>query len=138
MPGLFVDTSGWASLFEQREKFHQSSRDRIDAALQCGDHLVTTNLVLIELTALLTKPLRISKSRQIQLLSDLQRDPAVVIVSIDSTLAGKAWDLWRQRPDKEWSMTDCASFVVMDSLGLREALTSDHHFEQAGFVRLLK
>ena len=47
-------------------------------------------------------------------------------------------DLFVNRPDKEWSLTDCISFVVMREHGLTEALTADHHFEQAGFVRLLK
>jgi predicted nucleic acid-binding protein len=46
--------------------------------------------------------------------------------------------LYRGRPDKEWSLTDCISFVVMGERSLTEALTSDHHFEQAGFTALLK
>jgi hypothetical protein len=46
--------------------------------------------------------------------------------------------LYRARPDKEWSLTDCISFVVMGERSLTEALTSDHHFEQAGFAALLK
>jgi uncharacterized protein len=47
-------------------------------------------------------------------------------------------DLYRDRPDKAWSLTDCISFVVMADKGIRDALTADHHFEQAGFVALLK
>jgi predicted nucleic acid-binding protein len=47
-------------------------------------------------------------------------------------------DLYRRRPDKAWSVTDCISFVVMEGDGIREALTGDQHFEQAGFVALLK
>jgi uncharacterized protein len=46
--------------------------------------------------------------------------------------------LYERRPDKSWSLTDCISFVVMQRDGISEALTGDHHFEQAGFVRLLK
>jgi uncharacterized protein len=48
------------------------------------------------------------------------------------------FDLFNHRPDKDWSLTDCVSFVVMDDMGLREALSPDHHFEQAGFAILLK
>jgi predicted nucleic acid-binding protein len=47
-------------------------------------------------------------------------------------------DLYASRFDKAWSLTDCISFVVMEQQGIREALTGDHHFEQAGFVALLK
>jgi predicted nucleic acid-binding protein len=46
-------------------------------------------------------------------------------------------DLYNNRPDKAWSLTDCISFVVMQEHGISEALTGDHHFEQAGFVALL-
>jgi predicted nucleic acid-binding protein len=46
-------------------------------------------------------------------------------------------ELYSRRPDKEWSLTDCISFVVMEEHGLTEALTTDHHFEQAGFTALL-
>jgi predicted nucleic acid-binding protein len=46
--------------------------------------------------------------------------------------------LYHLRPDKQWSLTDCISFLVMSEEGITEALTADHHFEQAGFVALLK
>ena len=46
--------------------------------------------------------------------------------------------LYNARPDKDWSLTDCISFVVMQEHGLTDALTGDHHFEQAGFTALLK
>jgi predicted nucleic acid-binding protein len=78
------------------------------------------------------------KSQQIQLIEDLQADPSVEVVFIDSLLETAAWSLWRARPDKEWTLVDCASFVVMQQRRLTEALATDHHFEQAGFVRLLK
>jgi predicted nucleic acid-binding protein len=62
----------------------------------------------------------------------------VEIVHIDQSLDTASWRLWESRPDKEWSLVDCASFLVMQQKGLTEALTTDHHFEQSGFVRLLK
>jgi hypothetical protein len=51
---------------------------------------------------------------------------------------GRACGWLRDRPDKDWSLTDCISFVVMEDENIKEALTADHHFEQAGFVALLK
>ncbi len=56
------------------------------------------------------------------------------VLSIDE----QGWALLKSRPDKEWSLVDAASFVVMRERGIHEALTTDHHFEQAGFARLLK
>jgi len=50
----------------------------------------------------------------------------------------QAWELLKNRPDKEWSLVDCSSFVLMQQRGMIEAFTTDHHFEQAGFMRLLK
>jgi hypothetical protein len=61
----------------------------------------------------------------------------VVIVPADSSVFDAGMALYRRRTDKEWSLTDCISFVVMQRDGLTEALTGDHHFEQAGFTALL-
>jgi hypothetical protein len=62
----------------------------------------------------------------------------VEVVPMTSDLYGQAFDLFRNRPDKEWGLTDCASFVVMRARGMTDALTSDDHFEQAGFQALLR
>jgi len=60
------------------------------------------------------------------------------VVGLDPHLYQRGINLYAQRPDKEWSLTDCISFVVMSDRGITEALTGDHHFEQAGFRALLK
>jgi uncharacterized protein len=134
----FVDTSGWAELADRTLLFHIPAVAAFDKVWNQGGRLITTNLILIELTALLTSPLRMPKARQIRLVRDLQADSSVEIVFVDAMLESAAWSLWRTRPDKEWSLVDCASFVVMQQRRLTEALSTDHHFEQAGFVRLLK
>ena len=68
----------------------------------------------------------------------LRNDSLVTIVPADKRLYDSGIALYRDRPDKAWSLTDCISFVVMKERGISEALTGDHHFEQAGFVPLLK
>jgi hypothetical protein len=60
------------------------------------------------------------------------------IVHVSEDLVERGWQLCKQRPDKEWGLTDCISFVVMGERSIYETFTTDHHFEQAGFVRLLK
>ncbi|HZW34899.1 MAG TPA: hypothetical protein VFF52_29520 [Isosphaeraceae bacterium] len=71
-------------------------------------------------------------------MTDLRAATWVDIIHIDSALDLAAWALWLSRPDKDWSLVDCASFVIMPRQGLTESLTADHHFDQAGFIRLLK
>ena len=56
----------------------------------------------------------------------------------EQALYERGWQLYRDRPDKSWSLTDCISFVVMNDMNLRDALTGDKHFEQAGYVAILK
>ncbi|HET6880920.1 MAG TPA: hypothetical protein VFI31_12235 [Pirellulales bacterium] len=72
------------------------------------------------------------------ILEAIGNDPTVDLVEANTALFQRAIDLYRRRPDKEWSLTDCTSFVVMQEQEIREALTADSHFEQAGFIALLK
>jgi predicted nucleic acid-binding protein len=59
-------------------------------------------------------------------------------VSVDAKLFDRAVSLYSARPDKEWGLTDCISFVLMSERGIAQALTTDRHFEQAGFLNVLK
>ena len=77
------------------------------------------------------------RSAAIKLLDSLEQDENVEIVPLTEELYGMAMKLYRERSDKEWGITDCISFVVMQDLGLVEALTTDEHFKQAGFRSLL-
>jgi predicted nucleic acid-binding protein len=138
MISWFADTSGWAAWLGQREPFQALAVSLVAQARLDGRRLVTTNYVLTELTALLTSPLRMTRGQQIQLVRDLRAATWVDIIHIDSALDSAAWASWMSRPDKVWSLVDCASFIVMQRHGLTESLTADHPFEQAGFIRLLK
>jgi predicted nucleic acid-binding protein len=138
MADLFADSSGWATWADTSQRFHSLAVLAIDDVLASNGQVVTTNLVLTELVALLTRPLRMPRVMQISFLKDLRTASWVEVVHIDPALEAAAWQLWEARPDKEWSLVDCASFVLMQQRGLTEALTTDHHFEQAGLVRLLK
>jgi predicted nucleic acid-binding protein len=66
------------------------------------------------------------------------KGPPTTVIPYDSALMDRGLALFASRADKEWSLTDCVSFLVMNDHGITEALTADHHFEQAGFVALLK
>jgi predicted nucleic acid-binding protein len=60
------------------------------------------------------------------------------LVRVNQQIENAAWELLKQRLDKNWSLVDATSFIIMQQLEITNALTSDHHFDQAGFVRLLK
>jgi predicted nucleic acid-binding protein len=62
----------------------------------------------------------------------------VEIVPLSAPLLQRAVTLYAERPDKEWGLTDCTSFIVMEERGIRDALTADEHFRQAGFRPLLR
>ncbi len=73
----------------------------------------------------------------VALLDHLSHRSDVEILPFSPDLFGRGWALYRSRPDKAWSLTDCVSFVVMRDADLRDALAADEHFQQAGFRALL-
>ena len=137
-PDIFADTAGWGHLVDPTQAYHAQAATIYRQARQQGRKFITTNYVLAELVALLMSPLRIPRQQLIAFIAGVKASPHVDIVHVDLTLDAQAWQLLTERPDKEWSLVDCASFVVMQQYGLQEAFTTDHHFEQAGFVCLLK
>lgn len=92
-------------------------------------------MVLTELLNSLAKGLR--REAAARYLLNWLRSPAVRVLHHDHRQYASAVDFYLDRPDKHWSLTDCASFLVMDRLGIQDALTADRHFEQAGYRALL-
>jgi predicted nucleic acid-binding protein len=74
----------------------------------------------------------------IALLRSLTTDTTIIIEPLTTALLHRGLHLYEARMDKEWGLVDCLSFVVMWDRGLTEALTGDEHFEQAGFIALLR
>ena len=138
MPELFADTSGWGNLVDRTQPYHALAARLYRAARQQGRRVITTNYVITELISLMISPLRIPRPSAISFVDGLKTSPYVEITHIDPALDAAAWQLFKQRQDKDWSLVDCASFVLMQQRGITEVLTTDHHFEQAGFLRLLK
>ncbi|MGH2496400.1 MAG: type II toxin-antitoxin system VapC family toxin [Ktedonobacteraceae bacterium] len=133
---LFVDTSGWAYLFDRNSDFHYGVQIVYQQAVAQNRLLVTTNYILAELVALLSSRSRIPHQKIIAFVDALKTTPHVEIIHIDTNLDASAWVLLRTYIDKEWSLVDASSFVIMNNYGMTEAITTDHHFTQAGFVRL--
>ena len=138
MNEVFADTSGWANFFVRTERHHAQAALLIAQWKQEERRVVTTNYVMSELIALFTSPLNVSRPTVLRYIDVIRSTPWVEIVHIDPSLDAAAWKLLAERSDKKWSLVDCASFVVMEERNLTDALTADRHFEQAGFIRLLK
>lgn len=129
----FVDTSYIIALFNPRDKFHAKAK-AVSASLAAKTKSagsVTTEAVLTEIgNAFAEGPQRAYGAR---ILTSIREDPTIEIVSVTHHLFEKAVALYTAREDKEWGMTDCISFVVMQERQIVDVLTTDHHFEQAGF-----
>ncbi len=134
---VFVDTSGWASLADRTQKEFAQAATLYHQWREQGREVVTTNYVLAELIALLMSPLRLPRQEQFRRIDLIRTSKIVEIVHVTPELDAAAWALLKARADKEWSLVDAVSFLVMEQRGITEALTTDHHFEQAGFTRLL-
>jgi uncharacterized protein len=132
MKPVFADTVYFLALLSSRDQHH----DQAVEYYKLVDGMVTSEFVLMEVAGSLAAPHR--RGESVRTLKNLEADPAATIVAADAELFAAGVQLYTGRPDKEWSLTDCTSFVLMNRLGLTDALTADHHFEQAGFVALLK
>jgi uncharacterized protein len=128
----FVDTAFFLALVLERDQYHEAA---VHWQQKAEGGFVTTDYVLVETVNGLSqqkfRPIADVLVRQVSAANEFEVIPASKEL-LDSGVA-----LFRNRPDKDWSLTDCISFVVMADLRLTEALTSDHHFEQAGFRALL-
>lgn len=134
---VFVDTSGWARYLNRLDPLHTEASQVFKRVTAHGSPLVTTNYVLGELVPLMTVRARINRLEVLTAVDRIRALPFLTVVYIDQLRDDSAWELLHRYSDKDWSLVDAASFVVMQSFGITEALTTDHHFEQAGYVRLL-
>lgn len=133
MNACFGDTSYFLALLASGDENHAAARAWTDRS---RNPIVTTEYVVLEVGNYLSPP----PSRAIfgALLRALRSDPRITIVPASSELLRRGSELYLDRSDKSWSLTDCISFVVMGDTTLTVALTTDHHFEQAGFKALLR
>ena len=129
----FVDTSFFVAFLSARDRHHQRARD---VMADRRDRMVTTAWVLTELGNFVARTA--ARHLFVPFVRDLKNDVRMTVMPSDDRLFIAGINLYESRRDKTWSVTDCVSFVVMQEQGITEALTADHHFEQAGFAILLK
>lgn len=129
---MLLDTSG-LYIFLDATDFRQSTSALL---LQTASSRITHNYVLAELVALCNAR-RVNRSNALAFLDYLVDNPEVRVVWVSQQETRQALQFLRERSDKAYSLCDAISFLIMRKAGVTDALTSDRHFEQEGFVRLL-
>ncbi|MBC7910191.1 MAG: type II toxin-antitoxin system VapC family toxin [Pyrinomonadaceae bacterium] len=136
MNKVFLDAAYAIALAAPNDQHHARAVNLAEQLETEEAQLITTRAVILEIGNALSK--QRYRQEAVQLLHALESDPHVEIIPISEDLYQRGFELYRNRPDKGWGITDCISFVVMKEQGLTEALTTDEHFQQAGFRALLR
>jgi hypothetical protein len=126
-----------AFYFVARLNRHDQHHERVVAfSREFRSRILTTDWVLVEVADALARSE--CRSRVRDFILHLRQAPGCEVVPASRELLDRAVELYHQHADKQWTLTDCVSFVVMRERGATQALTEDHHFEQADFTALLK
>lgn len=135
MTSVFLDTSGLIALVNSDDQWHQKAEIAWAELTDSDARLVTSSLVLIELADGLSRIHH--RGLAVRMVDALRGSKRVEIVQVDERLESLGWQLYCDRTDKDWGMTDCVSMSLMQERGIQDVFTADHHFEQAGFHILL-
>jgi uncharacterized protein len=132
MSAVFADTFFFLAILNPSDPAHPRASD---LSRRLRQPRVTTAWVLTEMGDAFARD---NRAAFLDLMKLLRDNPLIRVVEPSAELFAAGVAFYAERPDKDWPLTDCISFVVMEREGIREALTGDRHFEQAGFVALLK
>ena len=130
---MFVDTSGWFCVFDEKDWRHTDAVAKYDSVAK----VVTHSYIIAEFVALCESRKKDRKAG-LRFIDYLLNDSIIEMIWVDERLNDAALTHLNSRLDKKWSLCDAASFVAMDEKRLVDALTTDHHFRQAGFIQLLE
>ena len=136
MATTFADSGYWIALIDPRDQLH--SRARAASARLNDVDIVTTQMALVEMLASQAGSGERARLAATRLVERLVQSPRVEIIPQTDAQFHAAFVRYAARPDQRWSLTDCASFIVMEERGISEALAYDRDFEQAGFTALLR
>jgi predicted nucleic acid-binding protein len=132
MKPVFADTSYYVALLGSRDAWHARA---VEFSANLLSRIFVTEYILVETASMFCRGS--DRALYLTLVRDLETDPLTRIIPASQALFRQGLDLFAARPDKDWSLVDCISFVVMKQHRLIDVLTTDDHFKQAGFNRLL-
>lgn len=131
---FFMDTAYVLALLNPNDNYHEQALALLPS-VRDADEVWITEAILTEVGNSLA---RSNRSAAVAFIDSLYVTNNINVVSVDSALLRRAIEFYHKRDDKEWGLTDCISFIVMEDYALENALTSDEHFQQAGFRALLR
>ena len=136
MRAVFADTGYWIAVVNPHDSLHEKARLVSNQLAPCT--FVTSEMVLVEMLNMFAERGEHLRQAAIMTIQAITSDPSVEAVPQTRRLFREACTPYRDRGDKGWSLTDCASFLIMKERGITDALTHDRHFEQNGYKALLR
>ncbi len=131
---LFLDTVFIQALLNKRDQYHVQARTFLPR-VRVAASVWVTEAVLVEVGNALSA---VNRPAAVQFIQQCYNTANLRVVTVDTPLLNRALQLYNERPDKTWGLTDCISFIMMWDRGLIDAVTADVHFVQAGFRALLR
>ena len=136
MRTVFADSGHWIALLHPRDQMHERAKSIATGLGPAA--IVTTQMALTEALNHLSREGERLRHLAVQMVRGLEDNPNVEILPQTDAQFRAAVERYAARSDQRWSLTDCASFLVMEERSITEALAYDRDFEQAGFVALLR
>lgn len=130
---IFLDTVFVQAMLNRRDQYHAKAKALLNR-VRTASEIWVTEVVLVEIGNALAS---INRKGAADFIRSCYKTPNVKVVMVETSLLKRALELYNSRPDKEWGLTDCISFVVMKEQSISLALSTDIHFRQAGFKPLL-
>ncbi|MBH0198581.1 MAG: PIN domain-containing protein [Nitrospira sp.] len=136
MKRLFADTVYWIALTNSFDQYHAKA---VEVSSELGNcHLFTTEAVLTEFLNALADRGPLIRAAAVEMVETIMNNSQVTVIPQSHRAFSRSLTFYKSRPDKGYSLTDCSSMLLMRERHLSEALTTDRHFEQEGFVTLLR
>lgn len=136
MTSVFVDTAALIALGDSGDSFHHQALIVRDNLRKSKRNLVTTNAVILELASYFSQSnMRLTA---VNLIESINHSKKWLCITVDEILMKRGFNRYKRMKDKNWSLVDCISMIVAEDQGIIDIFTTDHHFEQAGFIILLK
>ena len=133
---VFADTSYWVALVDKTDALHQAAQF---ASIEVKEaQIVTTESVLVEVVNFFSRHGQWMRQKSVAFTQEVLQSPGVTVMPSPRAMLLAGLNLHFERPNKNYSLTDCISMQMMRELGIFEILTHDHHFAQEGFVPLLR